>query len=134
MIKPLTPSGKAFFAAVNVLGVGIYVWVLASLLVLPHASLQWGYVALFIVTLATGLVSVQIPGLGSLISLGDTFVFATVLFYGPLPATLLAGTDGFLSTRKHTGRLLSAMSSLSVMTISVLAASTVYAGLLRVFW
>jgi diguanylate cyclase (GGDEF)-like protein len=134
MIKPLTPAGKAFFAAVNILGVGIYVWTLARLLVFPHEPLKWGYLALFVMTLAMGLVSVRIPGLGSLISLGDTFVFATVLFYGPLPATLLAGTEGYLSTRKHTGRLLSAVSSLSVMTLSVLAASTLYARLLRVFW
>src|SRR5262245_18865785 len=112
MITPLTPSGKAFFAAVNVLGVGLYVWVLARLLILPHEPLRWGYLALFAMTLAMGLVSVRIPGLGSLISLGDTFVFATVLYYGPLPATLLAGTEGYLSTRKHTGRLLSALSSL----------------------
>jgi hypothetical protein len=102
MIKPLTPSGKAFFASVNILGVGMYLAILAQLLVSAHEPLRWGYLALFVMTLATSLVSVRIPGLGSLISLGDTFVFATVLFYGPLPAALLAGTDGFLGTRKHT--------------------------------
>lgn len=134
MIKPLSLWGKLFFVLVNLVGGGLFLFAFARVALRPDTPLPWGYIALFLMTLATGLASVKIPGINSLVSLADTFVFTTVLFYGPVPAALLAGTDGFLSTRRHTGRLLSAFSSLSVMSISVLTAGLVYQRLLRIFW
>lgn len=134
MIKPLTAGGKSFFAAINVAGVGLYLTILAVTVFGSGPQLGWSFVGLFVLTLVCGIVSVKIPGLNSLISLADTFVFTAVLFFGPLPAALLAGTDGFVSTRKHTGRLLSAASSLSVMTISVVVSGAAYVGLLSLFW
>src|SRR5262245_47247919 len=101
MIKPLTTQGKAFFAAVNRVAVALYRGVFAAAGMFPAVPLSCSYLGLFVMTLAMGIISVKIPGLNSLISLADTFVFAAVLFYGPLPAALLAGTDGFVSTRKH---------------------------------
>src|SRR5262249_21127939 len=67
MIKPLTASGKAFFAAVNLLGSVFYVWVLVRVLVVPAEPLHWGFLALLFMTLGAGIASVRIPGLNSLI-------------------------------------------------------------------
>ena len=134
MTKPLSNWGKLFFGLVNAAGLTLYVYALAETLVRSSTPLPWGYVALFAMTLAAGMASVRIPGTHSLISLADAFVFSAVIFYGPVPAVLLAGTDGFVGTRRLAGRLLSASSSLSVMCISVMTAGVVYERLLSVFW
>ena len=74
MIKPLTIWGKLFFALVNLAGGTVYLWVLAHAVLRPSEPRPWGYVALFIMALVAGVVSVKIPGINSLISLSDTFV------------------------------------------------------------
>jgi putative nucleotidyltransferase with HDIG domain len=134
MFKPLTPWGKAYFILVNLAGVAAFLFVAETVLLEHDQTLPLGYLAIFIATLAVGIISVKIPGINSLISLGDVFIFTTVLFFGAGPAALLAGVEGFLGARRHTGRFLSALSTLSVMTISVLAAGLVYENLVGYFW
>ncbi|UCF68250.1 MAG: HD domain-containing protein, partial [Acidobacteriota bacterium] len=134
MIKPLSRAGKVAFTLVNLAGIVTYSWVAYHVLTTELSTLSLQYVLLFLLTIGGGWISVKIPGLNSLISLSDAFVFSAVLFFGPFPAVLIAGADGFIATRRHTGRLLSAFTSLSVMSISVAVAGVIYQSLLPMFW
>ncbi|NJN65024.1 MAG: diguanylate cyclase [Acidobacteria bacterium] len=56
----------------------------------------------------------------------DAFVYAAAIVLGPAPAALIAGTDAFVATSRHTRRLVSSLSSLSTMAISVWIAGFAY--------
>ncbi len=134
MIKKLTVFGKTAFGLVNAVGLGLFAWLIYKMAVLHEPPVGIEYLLLFGVAIISGYLSIKIPGINSLINLSDTFVFSVVLFYGPAPAALLAGIEGFVTTRRHSGKLLSAFSSLSVMTISVWVAGSLYETLLQRFW
>ncbi|RMG43335.1 MAG: HD domain-containing protein, partial [Acidobacteria bacterium] len=126
MIKPLTRAGKATFAVVNVAGTLLYAWAVSSVVAEQAAGPSWSYLALLAAAMALGWASIKLPGINSLISVSDALVFSSVMFFGPVHGALIAGTEGFLATRRHSSRLLSAFSSLSVLTMSTLAAGGVY--------
>ncbi len=131
MIKKLTLAGRFVFSAINVVGAALFAWAVLDAAVRTDTALGWNYVGLLAAALLTGLLVVKLPGINSIVSLSDTFVFVAVLFYGPLPAVIIAGADAFIATQRHSRRLLSALSSLSTMSISAFVAGTAYTWVLR---
>lgn len=125
MIQPLSRRGKTVFGVINAAGVAVFL-VAAALTVTQSPPLPWEYPALFFVALGCGLVVLKIPGISSIVSLADVFVFLAAMLFGPAPAVLIAGTEAFVSTRRHSPRLLSAFSSLSVMSLATAVSAQVF--------
>src|ERR1044071_2209074 len=66
----------------------------AYILVVAPISSQW--VILAALTLLTGSFSVKVPSISARISVSDAFVFASVLLFGPAPATVIVAVDCFV--------------------------------------
>jgi diguanylate cyclase (GGDEF)-like protein len=125
---------RIVFAAVNATGALLSAWILYRLVYVQEPEIEPGFLILFAVATGAGVLALRIPGINSLINLSDAFVFSAVLFYGPIPAAALAGMEGYVTTRRHSGRLLSAVASASVMTISVTIAGSLYELSLDMIW
>jgi putative nucleotidyltransferase with HDIG domain len=81
----------------------IYTVIATGLVVVIHSahevytrspSGQW--LILAALTLLTGSFSVRIPAVSARISVSEAFVFASVLLFGPAPATLIVALDSFV--------------------------------------
>ena len=84
---------RAYVIGVCVTGTGVAVYSLSQLL-LQHVDLQW--LALATLTLLTGTFTVRIPGVPARLSVSDTFVFASVLVFGPAAGTVTALLDALI--------------------------------------
>ena len=115
----------ALFALVVPAGLTAFVVALVGLEpALRGRLLDW--LVLFVITVLVGLFPVQIPGTRSIISITDAFIFTSVLFFGPYPSVILAGTDALISTRRMTKRLSSNLYSFAVMSLSVFVAAWLF--------
>ena len=68
---------------------------------------QQGYEWLILVILTILIGSrhtVRLPRVKSKMALSDTFIFASILLYGPYPATITAGIDAYFSSKKTAGK------------------------------
>lgn len=84
---------RVYVIGVSAIGVAIAVYSLAQLL-LQQVDLQW--LILAALTLITGTFTVRIPGVTARLSVSDTFVFASVLLFGPAAGTVTAVLDALI--------------------------------------
>ena len=78
-----------------VIGAGLAVTAYSSVtLIVRPVSNQWMILAAL--TLLTGSFSVKVPSIAARISVSDAFVFASVLLFGPAPATVIVALDCFV--------------------------------------
>src|ERR1700736_580298 len=89
----LTPFGRLFLVSVigsgtAALGASVYQTVSHPL---PH---QW--YLLVALTLISGSAMVTLPTIGASISVSETFVFASVLLFGPSAGTIMVALDGLV--------------------------------------
>ncbi|HKP86296.1 MAG TPA: diguanylate cyclase [Blastocatellia bacterium] len=93
-------------------------------LALEPVRLDWMMLLIFMV-LVTWRAEVWIPGIGSKITLTDTFIFTGVLLLGPWAAAALASIDGLArSPRGSKNRRVATVAlNMSAMNLSVLGAS-----------
>lgn len=84
---------RAYVIGVCVAGVVVAVHSLSQLL-MQHVGLQW--LILASLTLVTGTFTVRIPGVPARLSVSDTFVFASVLLFGPAAGTVTALLDALI--------------------------------------
>src|SRR5882762_7883685 len=89
----LSRMGYLYLAAVIGAGLAVTAYSAVSLVVEP-ISYQW--VILAALTLLTGSFSVKVPSIAARISVSDAFVFASVLLFGPAPATVIVASDCFV--------------------------------------
>ncbi len=61
----------------------------------PRVPLDITLGVLAIITIASGRFAIKVPGRSATVSMSEVFLFASVLLYGPAPATLLVALDGF---------------------------------------
>ena len=78
--RQLRPIGQVYIALVVVLGTATLVHSVARLYVEPLGR-QW--LILAALTLLTGSFSVKVSSINAYISVSETFVFASVLLFGP---------------------------------------------------
>lgn len=78
---------------VSAIGIAVAIHSLAQLL-LQQVDLQW--LILAALTLLTGTFTVRIPGVTARLSVSDTFVFASVLLFGPAAGTVTALLDALI--------------------------------------
>src|SRR3712207_5552223 len=96
--KTLVLLGGVSTAAVILLALS-----LSNLRLLTWTGLAWCG-ALLLFTLAAGRFTVSVTiadgATQSRKSVADAFIFLAAMMYGPAPATILAGVDGFGSSRR----------------------------------
>jgi len=89
----LSNRGRAYVLGVSVIGLTIAVYSLVQLF-LQRVDLQW--LMLATLTLLTGTFTVRIPGVPARLSVSDTFVFTSVLLFGPAAGTITALLDALI--------------------------------------
>src|SRR5438045_2641488 len=115
----LPRAGHIFIWCVIVAGLAATTFSAYTLAVAPISS-QW--VILAALTLLTGSFSVKVPSISARISVSDAFVFASVLLFGPAPATVIVAIDCFVLTAwmRHENRSLSrSLFNLSAVALSI---------------
>src|SRR6185503_15163740 len=72
-----------------------------SLCTLPYAKLDFRFCLLFLLTGAiSSRIAIKVPRVNTTITVADSFVFLTLLLYGPQAAVVVAAADG-LSAGLH---------------------------------
>jgi len=83
----------------------VYVWAIASVgvcaiahsgYVLYTASIGWNWFLLAVLTLVSGSATVRLPSVPATISISETFVFTSVLLFGPAAGTLTVALDALV--------------------------------------
>src|SRR5688500_9996325 len=92
-LRNLSLPGRAYVMCVSAIGLSIAVYSLAQMLVQP-VSPQW--LILAALTLLTGAFTVGIPKINARLSVSDTFVFASVLLFGPTAGTITVLLDALI--------------------------------------
>lgn len=93
LAKRMTPIGRAYLAAVIVSGLAA---VTTSLLDAQHNPLPVQWYMLAALTFVSGSATVNLPTAGASISVSETFVFASVLLFGPSAGTITVALDGLV--------------------------------------
>ncbi len=91
--RTLSNLGQAYILGVSAIGLAIAAYSLGQLFVL-QVDPQW--LILAALTLLTGAFTVRIPGIPAHLSVSDTFVFASVLLFGPAAGTITALLDALI--------------------------------------
>jgi diguanylate cyclase (GGDEF)-like protein len=83
---------------VVVAGAAMFVY---SLCTLPYARLDFRFCLLFLLTVViSSRIAIKVPRVNTTITVADSFVFLTLLLYGPSAAVIVAAADG-LSAGRH---------------------------------
>jgi len=83
---------------VVVAGAAMFVY---SLCTLPFAKLDFRFCLLFLLTVViSSRIAIKVPRVNTTITVADSFVFLTLLLYGPAAAVIVAAADG-LSAGRH---------------------------------
>ena len=96
----LSSPGRAYVVCVSAIGLSIAAYSLAEMLVQP-VSVQW--LILAALTLLTGAFTVGIPKINARLSVSDTFVFASVLLFGPTAGTITVVLDALIISLRLQG-------------------------------
>ena len=89
----LSRAGKLYVGVVVACGAAVILHALTQLSFGPSTPYWLGLAAL---VLLSGPFQIRIPSLQAAISTSETYVFTLALFFGPAPATVIAGLDGLL--------------------------------------
>jgi len=89
----LPRRGQAFVAVVTAAGTAVIVH---SMLTVWGESLGPRWLILAILTLLSGSATVKLPSVPATISISETFVFTSVLLYGPSAGTTIVALDGLI--------------------------------------
>src|SRR4030095_16250553 len=89
----MTPVARAYLATVIVSGLGA---VTASLVSAQQNPLPLQWYMLAALTFVSGSATVNLPTAGASISVSETFVFASVLLFGPSAGTITVALDGLV--------------------------------------
>ncbi len=119
----LSNGGRAYLLGVSAVGVTIAISSLIELFLL-RVDHQW--LILAALTLLTGTFTVRIPGVKARLSVSDTFVFTSVLLFGPAAGTITALLDALIISLRA-GQLMREPFRL-VFNISLVALSTRLSG------
>jgi putative nucleotidyltransferase with HDIG domain len=92
-LSSLSAPGRAYVLCVSAIGLSIAAHSLGQLLV-QQVSIQW--LILAALTLLTGSFTVRIPKINARLSVSDTFVFASVLLFGPAAGTITVLLDALI--------------------------------------
>jgi diguanylate cyclase (GGDEF)-like protein/putative nucleotidyltransferase with HDIG domain len=121
--KQNSPAANAFMVCVSVAGLALFAY---SGFTTATGAISFQWVLLSLVTvLMVSRIDLGIPKTASAMTLTDTFIFISVLLYGPHPSVILAGVDAAFCTLQYKGKRISIFFNAAVMSLSVFLASTI---------
>lgn len=89
----LSPAMKAYVGIIVVAG---FATIAQSIVDIAHEPHDWDWALLAVLTLLSGSATVRLPSLPATISVSETFVFTSVLLFGPAAGTLTVALDAFI--------------------------------------
>jgi putative nucleotidyltransferase with HDIG domain len=117
-------SHQAFVATVFVLGLAA-LWDAVSSLHATTTHYHW--VSLAALTLLSGAFTIKVPSLSAALSISETFLFFTVLYFGSAPAVIIVALDGLsISLIRRRSEFRHAAFNLAEPTLSMWVASKAY--------
>jgi len=122
----LTPKGQLYVIGVSALGLVVVGRCIADMFQAP-VNPQW--LLLAGLTLLSGSFTIKVPSLQARLSVSETFVFASVLLFGPGPGTLTVVLDTLVAswTARHRSKeALRIFFNLSAAAISIWTAASVF--------
>jgi diguanylate cyclase (GGDEF)-like protein/putative nucleotidyltransferase with HDIG domain len=117
------PAANPFMACVSVAGLALFAYS-GFTMATGTISLQWVLLSMVTIVLVSR-VDIGIPKTASAMTLTDTFIFISVLLYGPHPSVILAGVDAAFCTLQYKGKRKVIFFNAAVMSLSVFASSTI---------
>src|SRR5436309_6200725 len=93
MAMRMTPVGRVYLAAVISSGIAA---IATSVFDAQHNPLPFQWYMLAALTFVSGSATVNLPTAGASISVSETFVFASVLLFGPSAGTITVALDGLV--------------------------------------
>ncbi len=124
-----SPSLLAFIAAVSATGAAA---VAHSVFLLRPASLNAYAIGLAALTIASGRISIKIPGRPATVSVSEVFVFASILLFGPPVAVLTVAVDGlWISLTQRDRRFYRALFNIAEPAVSTWSAAQVFVAVAR---
>jgi putative nucleotidyltransferase with HDIG domain len=112
-----------FTAPVTALGAGILGYAAWQLPTTPN---PFGWVALGALAVAAATFAIKIPRVSAFISISDTFFFASVLLFGPAPATVSIAVDSLLLSLRRGFRLQQLLFNTTSSAITLWTGAQVY--------
>ncbi len=91
--RDLPPSTRAYIAVVVAAG---SFTVVQSFVQLYLHNIGWSWTILAVLTLVSGSATVNLPSLPATVSVSETFVFSSVLLFGPAAGTLTVALDALI--------------------------------------
>jgi putative nucleotidyltransferase with HDIG domain len=89
----LSAAMRAYVGIIVVAGFATIVQSIVDILIDPKG---WDWTLLALLTLVSGSATVRLPSLPATISVSETFVFTSVLLFGPAAGTLTVALDAFI--------------------------------------
>src|SRR5215208_2294305 len=87
---------------------------------LPYQQLDFRFLLLFSLTVAISSgIGITVPRVNTTITVADTFVFLTLLLYGPAAAVIVAAADGLSSGLRISKRLITVLFNAGATTVAV---------------
>jgi signal transduction histidine kinase len=96
-----------------------------SILHLPLQQLDFGFLLLALMVVASSLVAVRIPRVSGRITVADTFIFLTMLLYGGAAAVLMSALEGVCTTLLISKRPRTILFNSAILAISTFVTATV---------
>jgi len=124
--KSPAPAPRLLIFVVTVTAIGAVV-LARALVQVQSVPLNAYAVVLAVLTMAGSRFTIKVPGLPATVSVSEVFVFASVLLFGPAPATLTVALDGFLISLTHQNRrVYRTLFNVAEPAISAWSAGTVF--------
>ena len=122
----LPPRGRFFVAIVSVAGVAV---IAHSVTDVWNEALGARWLILAVLTLLSGSATVKLPSVPATISISETFVFTSVLLYGPSAGTTIVALDGLIISSWFSRRrkeLYRVVFNMAAPALSIWTAAQVY--------
>ena len=91
--RALTPRARLYVICIVAAGFAIVVQSVADLVTRPK---DWSWTVLALLTLVSGSATIRLPSLPATISVSETFVFTSVLLFGPAAGTVTVALDALV--------------------------------------
>src|SRR5918998_940484 len=92
------------------------IWGLSQCLIFN--SVEWAkFLALLSLVIVTGCYPIRIPGTTASVTLGETFIFLSVIFLGVPAAIILSVVDSFLGSMRTSKKPTTWMGASSIMAV-----------------
>lgn len=125
---PARPSPRLLWFTAPIIGLGLGL-IAYTLTRLPATPNPLGWITLGVLALLAASFAIKIPKVSAFVSISDTFFFASVLLFGPAPATISIALDSLVLSWRRGFRLHQLLFNTASSGIALWCGAQVYIGL-----